>query len=153
MLLLLYIVYVGQMLSQVWLGQDLHVGIATYVYQIIRGGVSGSMIHQPELQVYNWGDNFAENWSQVLSTSGFSQHQVGQVEAGVADSLCCHGAMCYHRSPRCEQPGLPEWVHQCGAKPAGKESNDPLCMKVTYCLANPFSGVVLSEYMLKAERR
>ena len=39
MVLLLYIVYVGQMLSQVWLGQDLHVGIATYVYQIIRDEV------------------------------------------------------------------------------------------------------------------
>ena len=43
-----------------------------------------------------------------LSSSGFSEHQMGQMEAGVADSLCCHGALCDHCSYGSEQPGLPQ---------------------------------------------
>jgi len=48
---------------------------------------------------------------------------MGQMEAGVTDSLYCHGTMCDHCSCSSEQSGLPQWVHQCGAKSTGNLSS------------------------------
>ena len=68
--LLLHVVCRLNTISSV--GRSLHMSIAMLVSQIIKQRVfqqtPGSMILPPELQVYNWGENPAEN---DLSSSPF----------------------------------------------------------------------------------